>query len=138
MSPPISGKTSLMDEFSFAFDSRAAALLKLAAIRADTAWATVRSGRLSVHFGHFRLSTPLDNILDAEVTGPYRWWKAIGVRLSLADRGITFGTNARAGVCVRFRTPVESVGRRFGLRHPGMTVTVADPAAFAAALTHRS
>jgi hypothetical protein len=76
----------------------------------------------------------LDNVFDVQLTGPYLWLKAIGVRVSLADKGITFGTNAKLGACLCFRTPVESFGRRLGLRHPGMTVTVADPAALKSAI----
>lgn len=123
-----------MEVFGFAFDRRAARFLRLAGIHSRTAAVALGPDQLSVHFGGFRLTTPLSNIFDVQVTGPFRWWKAIGVRVSLADRGVTFGTNAKAGVCVRFRTPVAAVGRRLGLRHPGLTVTVADPAAFAAAL----
>lgn len=46
------------------------------------------------------------------------------MRLSLADEGLTFGTNRSAGVCVHFRDPVPSPLRRKG--HPALTVTVAD------------
>jgi hypothetical protein len=120
--------------FPFAFDPRAAALLRIAGVRPETAWISLADDRLSVHFGRFRLTTALENVFDTQLTGPYNWLKAIGVRVSLADKGVTFGTNAKAGVCVRFRTPVEAVGRRLGLRHPGMTVTVADPASFKSAI----
>ena len=44
--------------------------------------------------------------------------------MSLADHGLTFGTNSSAGVCVHFREPVPSPLRRKG--HPALTVTVAD------------
>ncbi|MBB5085085.1 hypothetical protein [Nonomuraea endophytica] len=48
---------------------------------------------------------------------------------SLADRGLTFGSNTRQGVCLRFHSPVHG-GEPIGLvRHRGLTVTVADPAA---------
>jgi hypothetical protein len=126
-----------MDEptrFPFSFDPRAAALLRIAGVGPETAWVSLAGDRLSVHFGRFRLSTSLENISDVQVTGPYSWLKAIGVRVSLADKGVTFGTNAKAGACVRFRTPVEAVGRRLGLRHPGMTVTVTDPASLKSAI----
>ena len=46
------------------------------------------------------------------------------MRLSLADRGLTFGTNRSACVCVHFRDPVPSPLRKQG--HPALTVTVAD------------
>ncbi len=78
-------------------------------------------------FGPWRLSTPLSNVVDGEVGGPYQAWKVVGARLSLADRGLTFGTSTRAGVCVRFRDPVRGIEPTGLLRHPGLTVTVAEP-----------
>ena len=71
-----------------------------------------------------KLETALSNIDEAHVTRDYRWWTAAGARLSLADHGLTFGTNRSAGVCVHFREPVPSPLRRKG--HPALTVTVAD------------
>jgi hypothetical protein len=45
--------------------------------------------------------------------------------LSFVDDGLTFGTNARAGVCVHFD---RRVGPVVGVRpHSALTVTVADP-----------
>lgn len=75
-------------------------------------------------FGLFRMETPLTNIDGAHVTRDYRWWTAAGARGSMADDGLTFGTNYRAGVCVHFREPVPSPLRRKG--HSALTVTVAD------------
>jgi hypothetical protein len=64
---------------------------------------------------------PLD---DAHITRGYRWWTAVGARGSLVDDGLTFGTNAAAGVCVHFREKVRSALRRSG--HSALTVTIAD------------
>ncbi|MBA2438430.1 MAG: hypothetical protein H0V52_08805, partial [Acidimicrobiia bacterium] len=48
--------------------------------------------------------TPLDNVKGSQVTGPYATLLVIGpARLSIADRGLTFATNARRGLCIRFR-----------------------------------
>jgi len=94
---------------------------------------------LDVRFGPWRVRTPRDNIVGAQVTGPYRWWRAVGVRLSLADRGLTFGTSAERGVCIRFAEPVgletARKGRRLRARHPGLTVTVDDPESLVRALS---
>jgi hypothetical protein len=88
----------------------------------------VADGVLTVRFGPWTLSTPLTNIAEVSESGPYRPWKVAGPpRLSLADRGITFATNADRGVCVRFFNPVPGIEPTGRLRHPGMTVTVADP-----------
>ena len=75
-------------------------------------------------FGLIKLQTPRGNIDEAHVTRDYRWWTAAGVRLSLADDGLTFGTNRSAGVCVHFRDPVPSPLR--AKAHSALTVTVAD------------
>jgi hypothetical protein len=71
-----------------------------------------------------KLETPLSNIDEAHVTRNYRWWTAAGVRGSMVDDGLTFGTNRNAGVCVHFRELVPSPLRRKG--HSALTVTVAD------------
>lgn len=81
-------------------------------------------GRFEARFGFLAIETPLTNIVDAHVTRGYRWWTAAGARMSGADDGLTFGTNARAGVCVHFDEKVPSVFRRSG--HSALTVTVAD------------
>lgn len=80
--------------------------------------------RFEARFGFVRLSTSMANISDAHITRGYRWWTAGGVRLSGADDGLTFGTNARAGVCIHFRAKVPTIMRRSG--HSALTVTVSD------------
>jgi hypothetical protein len=82
--------------------------------------------------------TPLANVEDAEVTGPYLPFKVIGPHISLADRGVTFGTTWRRGVCVRFREPVPAALPGGLLPHPGATVTVADADRLAAVLRQRA
>ena len=54
--------------------------------------------------------------------------------LSLTDRGVTFATNSRQGLCVSFVELVHAIEPTGVLRHPAATVTVADPEALAAAL----
>jgi hypothetical protein len=91
-------------------------------------------GQLRAKFGFFKLETPLDNIDGAHITRGYRWWTAAGARGSMKDDGLTFGTNADAGVCIHFREKVPSPLRRSG--HSALTVTVADLEGLTAALTH--
>jgi len=81
-------------------------------------------GTFRATYGFMKVETPLVNIDEAHVTRNYRWWTAAGVRGSLVDDGLTFGTNRSAGVCVHFREPVPSPLRRKG--HSAITVTVAD------------
>ena len=123
--------------FPFAFQRGVRRLLGLAGVTEDTAEVVLTDDEFIGRFGRFTARTPLANITEVRITGPYRWWKAIGPRGSLADRGATFGTNARAGVCLCFATPITALaGRR--MLHPGLTVTVADPDALAASLRRRS
>jgi len=90
-------------------------------------------GRFVARYGLLVVDTPLTNIAGAHITGPYRWWTAIGPRLSFADDGLTFGTTTRGGVCVHFREPVRRViGPR---NHSALTVTVADLEGLVRALT---
>jgi hypothetical protein len=81
-------------------------------------------GRLAAVFGWLRVETTLSNVDDAHITRHYRWWTAIGPRMSFVDDGLTFGTNNRAGVCIHFREKVRSALSRKG--HSALTVTVAD------------
>ncbi|GLZ38009.1 hypothetical protein [Actinokineospora sp. NBRC 105648] len=120
--------------FRFAFDGRFRVPLGLVGVTPSTAWVRVADGGLQVRFGPWALATPLGNIAGTEVTGPFSVWRGIGTRLSLADRGLTFSTNVNAGLCVRFREPVPGLEPTGLLRHPGVTLTVADPDALARAL----
>jgi hypothetical protein len=80
--------------------------------------------RFVATFGLLKVSTTLDNIVGAHITRDYRWWTAVGARMSFVDDGLTFGTNRRAGVCVHFRDKVRSPLKRKG--HSALTVTVGD------------
>lgn len=112
--------------FGFDFDARYTLALALGGIAPTTSSVRLASERFQVRFGPWSLTTPLRNISGATRTGPYRWFKVIGPHLSLGDRGVTFGTNARSGVCVSFREPVAALVPFGVLRHPGATVTVTD------------
>ncbi|MEU4250450.1 hypothetical protein AB0F15_23880 [Amycolatopsis sp. NPDC026612] len=85
------------------------------------------TGGLRVRFGPWVVETPLHNLAGGEATGPYRALRVFGVRVSLADGGLTFGTTTRGGVCLRFREPVRGLDPWGLVRHPGLTVTVAEP-----------
>jgi hypothetical protein len=126
-----------VETFEFAFAQRYRPILRLLGVTPNTALVTVGDDELRVRFGRWRLSTPIDNVVGLERSGDYRWYKAIGARGSLADKGVTFGTNTDAGVCVRFAEPVSALLPGDVMPHPGMTVTVADPDGFAAAIESR-
>jgi hypothetical protein len=89
-------------------------------------------GHFVARYGPFRVDVPLASVQDAHVAGPYRWWTAVGPRLSFADDGLTFGTNATAGACIHFEPRAHRViGRK---DHSALTVTVADPEGLVQAL----
>ena len=111
--------------FPYAIDKRLAVFWVPFGVRPSKDGVTLTdSGRFVATFGLLRLETSLDNIDEAHITRGYRWWTAAGARGSLVDDGLTFGTNAEAGVCVHFREKVRSPLRRSG--HSALTVTVAD------------
>jgi hypothetical protein len=114
------------DFFPYRFDRRFAPLwLGAGALPWRDGVTVTDGGRLVATFGLLRVDTPLENIADTHVTGPYRWWTAVGPRLSFADDGLTFGTNPQAGLCIHFRDKIKRV---IGFRdHSALTVTVADP-----------
>jgi hypothetical protein len=96
---------------------------------------TVTPQELRVRFGLWRVRTPLDNISLLRVTGPYAYLKTAGpARLALTDRGLTFATNSRRGVCLGFHTPITGMDPTGLLRHPNLTVTPADCAGLMTAL----
>jgi hypothetical protein len=125
-------------DFAFAPAYRGPALLL--GITPRTAYAVVDpvgpGAELRVRFGLWSMRTPLANVTGTSRTGGYRWLKTVGPpHLSFTDRGVTFATNGDDGVCLSFAEPVavlDPTGRL--LRHPGATLTVADPEAFTAAL----
>ncbi len=88
--------------------------------------------RLEASFGWVRVRTELGNVDHTVITGPHRWYTAVGLRLSFADDGLTFGTNHRAGLCIAFRNKIPRV---IGPRsHSALWVSVADPEGLAAAI----
>jgi len=93
----------------------------------ERAWVEVRQDELEARFGRWRVRTPVHNVVGTEVTGPYSFLRTAGPpRLGVTDRGLTFATNGDRGVRIGFRTPVPGLDPLGVLRHPELTVTVAD------------
>jgi hypothetical protein len=96
-------------------------------VRPSTCHVQVSADRVAVKFGPWRAAVAMDNIVDVSLTGPYQFLKTAGpAHLSLADRGVTFASNGDRGVCLRLRTPIAAIEPTGLLRHPGITVTVAE------------
>lgn len=131
--PPPTYQTAFRRDEPFPTVSRAFGVTK------ETEFVRVDADELEIRFGPWHLKTPLTNIESASVTGPFQWWKVIGPpHVSLKDRGITFATAADRGVCIRFREPVPGIEPRGIIRHPGATVTVADPEDLVRRLSQRA
>ncbi|WP_245675420.1 hypothetical protein [Micromonospora halophytica] len=114
---------------AFRFDPAFRVPLALLGVRPETSWVVVDDEALEIRFGPWRLRTPRANVAGAELGGPYRWWRAVGPHLSLADGGVSFGSSTAAGVCVRFAEGVPALVPGPWLRHSAATVTVGDPEA---------
>jgi hypothetical protein len=119
--------------FRFAPVHRTAALLF--GVTPANAGVDVADGHLLARYGLWSVRTPLDNVAGTQVTGPYTTLKTMGpAHLSLADRGLTFSSNAERGLCISFHEPVPGLEPTGRLRHPALTVTVEDIDGLAAAL----
>ena len=124
------------------FPFRFAATYRLPALAAGvtpmTAYVEVGESELVVRFGLWRLRTELTNIAGAQRTGGFAYLKTAGPpHLSFTDKGVTFATNGEDAVCVRFHDPVTVLDPTGRVRHPGATMTVADPEALLARLDLR-
>ena len=121
--------------FEFDFDPAYRRIQRLLGVNPRTAWVEVSETELHARFGPWRVSTPLSNVAGADVTGPYAFWKTAGpARLAVTDRGLTFATNGRRGLRIDFHEPVPGLEPTRLLKHPELTVTVADVEGLARAL----
>ena len=116
------------ERFAFAFEPRLVPFSALFGVVPRTAFVDLDDEELRVRFGPWLFVTPRRNIVDGQVTGPYSFAKVAGpAHLSFTDRGVTFATTTRKGVCFTLRQPVPGIAPFGRLPHPGVTVTVADP-----------
>ncbi|HEX8761710.1 MAG TPA: hypothetical protein VF734_17455 [Pseudonocardiaceae bacterium] len=103
-----------------------------------TAAVQVGDGELAIRFGPWKVRTALTNVAATTVTGPFGFLKTAGpAHLSFADRGLTMATNGARGLCITFREPVRGIEPTGVLRHPAVTVTVADCQGLAAVLASK-
>lgn len=73
----------------------------------ETAWADVDEHGLRTQFGRFHFATGLENIASWRIEGPFRWITAIGVRVSIRHRDVSFAGSPHGGVRMDFRAPVR-------------------------------
>ena len=129
-------RTELRYPFAFAKPELIAG--KLFGIRPDNSEVVLDGDEFIARFGPWTVATSIGNIAGADLTGPYSWPKIIGpAHLSLRDSGLTFASNDRQGVCIKFRKKVTGVDALGIVKHAALTVTVADAPSLAAVL-HRA
>lgn len=120
--------------FPIRLGRRSRPLLRLFGVRGpENAWVDLGDDRLEARFGWSRAETPLANIASWRIEGPWLWITAIGVRMSVRHRDITFGGSPHGGVRLDFRERVPVLA----FRVPALYVTVDDLEGFAAALRER-
>ena len=127
-----------IEQFEFEFDPQFRPFLALIGVTSGTAHVTLTADRLVARFGPWTCEIPISNVRDVCRTGPYHWYKAIGPRGSFVDRGLTFGTTTTGGVCVLLHEPVPGLVPVGSLRHPGITLTLAEPERFVSSLRRRA
>lgn len=121
--------------FPFRFAPSYARLARVFGITPGRAWVEVGATHLRARYGPWHLHTPLANVVSWKVTGPYRFFKTAGpARLAVTDRGLTFASNGDRGLLICFAETVPGMEPTGILRHPELTVTVADPEGLAARL----
>ena len=118
--------------FPYRLDKRWKALFFALGVKDGDGVDITGKGELIATYGRFKVRTKLANIAHTQVTGPHRWYTAVGLRLSLTDDGVTFGTNHRKGLSIAF---VKRIPRVIGFRnHSTLWVSVADPEGLAEAI----
>ncbi len=97
----------------------------------ENAYAELDGDDLVALFGFGDVRVPIANIVHWRIEGPWRWLTAIGIRMSVRHRDLSFAGSPRGGVRLDFRDRV-----RFGpFRIPALYVGVEDLEGLAAALT---
>src|ERR1700722_20285576 len=104
--------SEVSQHFGYAIDCRYLPVLLPFLLRPSRDGVTLTDDGLVVATcGLVKIMTPRANVIGPHLTENYRWWTAFGVPMSMADDGLTFGTNNKRGVCVHFH---ELVGSALG------------------------
>ena len=119
--------------FEFDFHPRYRWILRPLGVKPDNSHVELTDDAFVATFGRWTVRTPLANISGYERSGDYKWYRAIGIRGSMVDHGLTFGSTTTQGVCLKFAEPIKPFIPGMP-HHPGLTITVADPDGFVAAL----
>ena len=78
-------------------------------VHADDTWIELGDGPddpLRVRFGWWPFETTMGNAAHWQIEGPWLWITAIGYRMSIRHRDLTFGGSPHGGVRIDFRERV--------------------------------
>ncbi|GAA5121927.1 hypothetical protein GCM10023339_39430 [Alloalcanivorax gelatiniphagus] len=132
------GSPEAVHAFDFAFAPSYALAGRVFGVTPATSTVEVGPRWLYVRYGPWRLVTPVANIASTEVTGGFSWIRTAGPpHLSLSDRGVSFTSNGDRALCLTFHEPVPAIDPTGSIRHPGATLSVAEPERLAEALAVR-
>jgi len=70
------------------------------------AYAELTDTQLAIRFGWFRATTPIRNIARWEISGPYKFYRAIGVRGTVGKPELTFGSSTHGGIGLTLHRPI--------------------------------
>jgi hypothetical protein len=87
--------------FPIRIGRRSRPIVRLFSATPATAYADVGDD-LEIRFGRFRFRTPFANVERWRIEGPFIWVKAIGVRMSIRGRDVSFAGSAHGGVRIDF------------------------------------
>ncbi len=111
---------------------RSAGYLRLWGVRPERSWVEL-DDEVVVRFGRFEFKTPIANVASWRIEGPWRWITAIGIRMSIRHRDVSFAGSPHGGVRLDFRERV-----RWGpFKVPAIYVAAEDNDALAADLAAR-
>lgn len=117
--------------FPIRLGARSRPLLRLFGVRSQAdAYLDVGPGGIDARFGAGHATTPLAKVVRWRIEGPWRWITAIGIRMSIRHRDLSFDGSPHGGIRLDFREPIR-VGP---LRPPALYASVDDLEACAAAL----
>jgi hypothetical protein len=132
VSQPRTGPSAVI-EFPISLQPGLRPILLLFGVHPGNAVVRLDDERLTARFGFFSAEAALTNIERWDITGPYRWWRAVGARRTVGTHDLSFGGSAHGGLCLHFRDRIP-VGR---LRVSDLYLTVDDLAGLGAALSAR-
>lgn len=105
-SPEQSGRDITSISFPIRLDWRFRPWLLFFGVLRRNAYVRLAHGEVYARFGFFSLRAPLRSVRRWEISGPYRWWTAIGVRGTFDRPEITFGGSAHGGVALFLDPPI--------------------------------